>query len=572
MKIIKSQKGFSLIEVLVGILLVVVIFTGIIGAFTLTLKTTFQSKARISALALANKRVEEIRNLPYKNIGTIGGIPFGVIPQVEQKNLNSIDFTITTSIIYIDDAFDGKLPADIVPTDYKRAKVKVSWPGIIGGEAILLTDISPKGIETMAGGGTISLFVQDASGNGVGQAEVNVVNNSVIPPIDVLYLSDDYGYVVLAGAPTSTEAYMVTVEKNGYSSQRTYSRSEIANPNKPHLSVYENSLTEPSFSIDRVSILNVETRAQENFNDDFNDFSKISEHSNVELSAGKVQLKKDGQYAVSGYLISQAIAPSDLVNWDSFEFSDQETESAKIKYHFYYATGTEWLLIPDVDLANNSTGLETSPISLSILDVGKYSSIRIWADFTTSDVNTSPALDNWYVYYNTPLLDSIPLKIVGGKTLGTNLSGESVYRYSRNDVTNSQGKLLLENMEWDSYNFQEIVSEGLNLVRVYISNPTELLPNVNITTRLYYSVENTLLITVLDSSTDGPIFGANVHLSNNGGYSRVLPSDKNGKSYFLPLDDATYTIITEAGGYASSSIEIDITGKQLKTIYLTPNE
>ncbi|MDD5621384.1 MAG: prepilin-type N-terminal cleavage/methylation domain-containing protein, partial [Candidatus Pacebacteria bacterium] len=59
----KNQKGFSLIEVLVGILLVTVIFTGIIGAFTLSLKTTFQSKARITALSLANKRIEEIRNL-----------------------------------------------------------------------------------------------------------------------------------------------------------------------------------------------------------------------------------------------------------------------------------------------------------------------------------------------------------------------------------------------------------------------------------------------------------------------------------------------------------------------------
>ncbi len=572
MKSKKNQKGFSLIEVLVAILLVVVIFTGIIGAFTLTLKITFQSKARISALALASKTMEKMRNLPYSSVGTIGGIPSGVIPQVEQKNLNNIDFIITTSIINIDDAFDGKLPADSVPADYKRAKVKVSWPGMIGGEVILLTDISPKGIETMAGGGTISLFVQDASGNGVGQAEVHVVNDSVTPSIDVSYLSDDYGYVILAGAPTSTEAYRVTVEKTGYSSQRTYSRTEIANPNKPHLSVYVNSLTEPSFSIDKVSTLNVETRAQESFSDDFNDFSKTSEHSNIELSAGKVQLKKNGQYAASGYLISQTIAPSDLVNWDSFEFSDQEADSTKIKYHFYFATGTEWLLIPDADLANNSAGFETSPVSLSNLDVGVYPGIRIWAEFTTSDLNVTPALDNWYIYYNTPLLDGVPLKIIGDKTLGTDSSGLPVYNYSRNEVTNSQGKLILENMEWDSYNFEALSAFGLNLVRIFPSNPVDLMPNTDITAKLYYKAENSLLVSVLNASSSAPIFGASVHLSNGGGYSRVLPSDKNGKSYFLPLEVIGYTIDTEVDGYASSVVAVSVSGGTLKTIYLTPNE
>jgi prepilin-type N-terminal cleavage/methylation domain-containing protein len=572
MKSKKFQKGFSLIEVLVGILLVVVIFTGIIGAFTLTLKITFQSKARITAISLASKTMEKIRNLPYSSVGTVGGIPSGVILQTEQNNINSINFTITTSIINIDDAFDGKLPTDTVPADYKRAKVKVSWPGMIGGEVILLTDISPKGIETTAGGGTISLFVQDASGNGVGQAEVNIINTSVTPQIDVSYLTDDYGYLVLAGAPTSTEAYKVTVEKTGYSSQRTYSRAEIANPNKPHLSVYVNSLTEPSFSIDKVSTLNIETRAQESFSDDFNDFSKTSEHSNVELSTGKVQLKKNGQYATSGYLISQAVAPSDLVNWDSFEFSDQEGEYTKIKYRFYYATGTEWLLIPDGDLANNNAGFETSPVDLSGLDTGIYPSIKIWADFTTSDTSVSPTLDNWYIYYNTPLLDNVPLKIIGAKTLGTDTSGKPVYRYSKNEITNPQGKLIFENMEWDSYSFEATSTFGLNLLRISPSNPLDLMPNTIATAKLYYKAENSLLVTVLNSSDDAPIFGASVHLLNGGGYSRVLPSDKNGKSYFLPLDATDFTIDTEADGYASSSVSVSISGENLKTIYLTPND
>ncbi len=568
----KNQKGFSLIEVLVGILLVTVIFTGIIGAFTLSLKTTFQSKARITALSLANKRIEEIRNLSYADVGTVGGIPSGTIPQTEERNLNGINFTITTRIINIDDEFDGKLPTDTVPADYKRAKVKVSWPGMIGGEAIILTDVSPKGIETMAGGGTISLFVQDAQGVGVGQAEVNIVNDAVTPQIDASYLSDDYGYVILAGAPTSTEAYEVIVEKTGYSSQRTYSKSEIANPLKPHLSVYENTLTEPSFSIDKVSTLNVETRAQQSFYDDFNDFSKTSDYLNIELEASEARLKKNGQYAASGYLISQTINPIDLVNWDSLAFSDQETEAAKIQYHIYFASSTEWLLVPDDVLPGNSLGFETSPVDLSGLDTGIYSSIKIWADFSTSDLNISPMLSDWNVYYNTPLIESVQFKLTGGKLLGTDADDNPVYRYSQNQVTNSSGKLILENMEWDSYAFEAISGGGINLLRVFPSNPFVLMPNVSATAKLYYRADNSLLVTVLDESDNSPVFGASVHLSNSGlGYSRVLPSNKNGKSYFLPLEASNFTLETEAYGYASSTASVDVSGTTLHTIYLTPN-
>lgn len=574
MKKISKQQGFSLVEVLVGILLVVVIFVGIINAFSLTLKVVSQSKARITALSLAGKRIEQIRNLSYNNVGTIGGIPSGLIPQIETKTLNSITFTITTSIINIDDSFDNKAPTDTVPNDYKRAKVKISWVGKVGGEAILLTDIAPKGIETTAGGGTIMMFVQNASGIGVGQAEVRIVNNSVSPPIDASYLTDDYGYLALPGAPTSTEAYKITVQKTGYSQERSYGREEIANPLKPHLSVYVGQLTEPSFSIDQLATLNVETRAQQSFDDDFNNFDKVSDYTDIELETSQARLKKvNGQYVSSGYLVSAGIAPASLVNWDSLYFSDSETEAAKIKYHIYYATGTQWELIPDSDLPNNNIGLESSPVSLSLLDAGTYSGLKIWADFSTTDINVSPTLENWSVYYNTPLLDNVAFHVRGGKTLGTDEHDQPVYKYSYSHLSNANGKLFLNDMEWDSYTFSPLNNNGLDLLRITPANPTELLPGLTITTKLYYRAENSLLATILNASTSAPIFGANAHLYNESlGYSRVLPTDKNGKSYFLPLSAATYTLSVEAYGYASTSASVAVSGEKLKTIYLTPNE
>jgi type II secretory pathway pseudopilin PulG len=565
----KSKRGFSLIESLIGILLIVVVFLGMVGAFRLGLKVLVQSKARVTALALANQRIEEIRNLPYNDVGTVGGIPPGVIPQTETKTLNNIEFTIATTIIYIDDPFDGLAPDDLISADYKRAKVKVFWPGIIGGEVILITDVAPKGIETVEGGGTLSITVLNATGDGVGQATVRVVNDQVDPPIDASYLTDDYGNLILAGAPTSTEAYQITVTKSGYSSERTYSREEIANPLKPHASVYEGDLTEISFAIDQTGTFLIETRVQESFDDDFNNFSKTSEFSNVEIEDGEVRLETVSSYASSGYLVSEEIAPANLVNWDSFVFRDFETEYAIIKYQIYAATSTNWFLIPDSDLPYNSIGLEESPVDLSGLDISKYPKLKLKANFETSDPNSTPYLDEWHVYYNTPLVGNVEFHLRGDKILGTDAQDQPVYKYSSDHRSDYEGKLTLTEMEWDSYNFSETENTGMDLLRITPSDPVNLLPGETLEVGLYFKAENSLLVTVLDSSTGEAIFGANVRLYNlTLGYDENLPTDQNGKAYFVPLEAATYSLEVGAFGYQTTSTSVSVLGSNTKTIYL----
>jgi type II secretory pathway pseudopilin PulG len=561
------KKGFTLVEALISILLIGIIFLGIVGAFEAGMKILLQSKARAAALFLANQRMEEIRNLPYNDVGTVGGIPPGSIPQSEKKIVNNIEFTITTTIIYVDDPFDGLAPDDPIPNDYKKAKVKISWPGMIGGEVFLISDIAPKGIETTEGGGTLSITVLNASGQGVGQAEVRIKNDSVDPPIDASYLTDDYGGLILPGAPTSTEAYQIIVTKSGYSTERTYGRDEITNPQKPHLSVYEGQLTEASFSIDELGSLLIETRAQESFDDEFNNFSKVSQYFDVEIEDGQVRLREISSYTTSGYLESVEIAPEDLVNWDSLEFIDFETEFTTIRYQIFAATSTNWFLIPDSDLPGNSSGFGESPVDLSSLDISKYPKLKIRANFETSDIHSTPYLDEWHLYYNTPLLPNVEFHLRGGKILGTDDQDNPIYKYSSNHQTDNEGRLNLTEMEWDSYYFSETENTGMELLRVSPSNPTNLLPDQSVEVDLYFKVENSLLVTVLDATTTLPIFGASVHLANPS-YDKIIPTDENGKAYFLPLDPGTYTLEVGALNYQTTTTTVSVSGKTTKTIYL----
>ena len=86
--------------------------------------------------------------------------------------------------------------------------------------------------------------------------------------------TSDNGRIILPGSPTCTSCYLITVTKEGYSSDRTYSTIEIASPDKPHLTVIEGFLTEVSFAIDKLSKLKVNTyTSRENGFEDLGDIT-----------------------------------------------------------------------------------------------------------------------------------------------------------------------------------------------------------------------------------------------------------------------------------------------------------
>lgn len=162
-----KRQGFTLIEVIIGTSLILIVFFGIFGVYQLTLETVSESRAVVTALAITNQRMETIKNTPYHQIGVVGGIPVGPFLGEEIVVHNQIEFTIRTTIIYIDDPFDGLAPVDTIPTDYKRIEIRASWPGFFIKERFLVTNISPKGREVATPGGTLSISVFNAIGFGL---------------------------------------------------------------------------------------------------------------------------------------------------------------------------------------------------------------------------------------------------------------------------------------------------------------------------------------------------------------------------------------------------------------------
>ena len=438
---IKFHFGLSLVETLISITIFLLIVLSVYSAFAGIIKLTSITKAKVSAWSLVNQKLEIIHNLAYKNVGTIGGIPNGTIPQNEDIVLNGINYHIQTTIVYYDDPADGISVSDdgtdTLPTDYKKVKIIVSWNGHFSGQVSGETTIAPPGLETDAGGGTLRIKVFNASGDPVPQAQVRIDNNKVDPSIGADYLTDNQGIVTLFGAPTSTEGYEIKVTKDGYSADRTYTTDEVANPAKPPASVMENQLTEISFSIDQVSQFNLNTK-------------------------------------IVGEL-----------------------------------------------------GTSTFPN----------------ASFTLN----------------------------GSKTIGTDANNKPVLKFSKDYQSDENGQRSITDLEWDSYTFSTPSDSYLSISSTSPAQPIDLLPNTSKDATIYFQAQNSLLLTILNSSSSQPVFGATAHLYlSDYSYDQTQLTNQDGETEFLPLEPKTYNLTVAMTGYQTSTLDVLINGHTKKTIYLSP--
>lgn len=439
----RIKEGQSIVGILVALAIFSILIQAIFTVVSTSLNFVSFNRARITARHLAQEKLELIRNLPYDNVGTIGGIPAGPLPQEENITRNKLNFKVRTTIIYIDDPFDDTAPNDLLPTDYKRVRVAVSWEGISPSRenpVVLLSDIAPKGIETSTGGGTLSIVVFDAGGNPVPQANVSIVAPNANPPVNLNLATGDNGRVILPGAPPCASCYQLTVTKPGYSSERTYSTSEVANPTKPHQTIIEGQLTEISFSIDRVSTLNIATKKG----------------------------RED--------------------NFDS--------------------------------------------------------------------------------------LPNLNFRLRGEKTIGTDTDNNPVYKYDELLVTNSNGTLTLNNMEWDNYHFI-ITGTAYDISGTNPLQPISILPNTTNSFSIALSphTPNSLLISFVDPGSI-PIASVSATLTDGGFNQEKLSgtaSDPDfGQVFFSSLSSQNYNLHATASGYLDYNSTIPVDGTTYENIVMTP--
>lgn len=311
----RLSQGFTIIEVAITTFIIGTVVVGLFGLFFLSLRSSQESERRIVAVALANERMEMVRNLPYVNVGTQGGVPAGTVSQNETITRNGVPYTVRTDIRYVDDPYDGEslgsnqndqkvtvchkpgtasektlvvsasaLNAhlahgdhtgscgaggqgtngqDQYNADYKQARVEVSWNSASSAAPVLLiTYVTPQGVEGGELGGTLDFQALSASGEGIPDANVTLVNDQVTPHINLTTQTNSEGHLVLPGLPASSGTYKLTVGTSDYTSEQTYDTTStfIPDPEHSHLSMILREVTNKTFLIDHTSSLAVTTK------------------------------------------------------------------------------------------------------------------------------------------------------------------------------------------------------------------------------------------------------------------------------------------------------------------------
>lgn len=267
-----KNKGFALIEIIVSIAVFSLIAVMIFQVYALVINEIKNYRERAAVAFLANKYIELVRNLPYSEIGTIHGstcdkpegekcsLPDQVSPDTVE--FSDIVYNIYYSISYVDDPADGLLPDDPSPNDYKQVKLYVENTSTGTVEAFL-TKVAPKGRESLGNRGIIWIKVFDAVGQPVQGATINIINNNFDPIFNVTRTSDSDGNWIEIGVDPDVNGYHITVSKNGYSIDQTYSiTEENPHPIKPDSTILAGETTQVSFSIDKLSSLTFYTLNQ----------------------------------------------------------------------------------------------------------------------------------------------------------------------------------------------------------------------------------------------------------------------------------------------------------------------
>ena len=257
--------GFTLIETLVGSAVFLLVALSSYQAFGVLMEAVSGSQAKIAATAVANEEFEIIRNLPYTDVGIIGGLPVGKIERNKTIVKDNYSFDVQTTIRSVDDTFDGTIggsPSDTSPADYKLADLDISCSNCKTFTPLNFTTlVAPRALETASNNGALFIQVFDSGGVPVSGASVHIVNTQTNPDIIIDESTDNGGWIKIVDAPPGTNAYNITATKSGFSEEQTYPHGGDAGPDplKPDSTVVVQQVTQITFSIDRTSSLDVST-------------------------------------------------------------------------------------------------------------------------------------------------------------------------------------------------------------------------------------------------------------------------------------------------------------------------
>ena len=197
-----EQSGFTLIEVMVSALLVVILSVGVLKALDAAEASSGGNKARGTAANLAQQDQERLRSFRAKELSNAR--------ETRTRTVAGVVYTIVSRSDWVSDASGSKsCNGASARADYMKINSTVTWPDMRGAKPVSTNSVvaAPSG----SFGDEGSLGVQVLNRSGVGQAAVTVI---VTGPKNLSDTTDANGCVFFGYLPEGN--YTVTFSKAGH--------------------------------------------------------------------------------------------------------------------------------------------------------------------------------------------------------------------------------------------------------------------------------------------------------------------------------------------------------------------
>ena len=576
--------GMMFIELIIVAAISVIIFGALFVAFQTTLELVATSRAKLSALALANDRMEYFRSLPYADVGVVAGFPAGTIPQTSTLSLNQITFNERVRVDYVDDPSDDVAGVDDngITTDYKQIRLIYQWD--VNGETKELTLTSyivPRSIETDSGGGTARIIVLDADSTPLQGATVELVSASTTFTYERTVVTNPSGIATFSVPQDSGYAVTVSATIGGrqYSTSSTY-EATVNNPNPVvgPFAVVEAGISTLTFVIGELSDLTVYTKSAiiENSTEElFANATGIALATDTNVAGGELRLQDTaGVYAPTGTAYLTTIAPATLDRWEVVQVVPDIPVNTNFVVQLFTGDAVSgYTLIPDAELAGNSTGFTDTLIDISELDSTLYATTTIGITLSTTDTSVTPAIDELVVHWreSDTARSAMTLDLHGSKIIGTQTDLTPIYKATSTITTDGSGEYQLAGIEYDTYTFAPTGS--FDLATACSQHPYTVAAGTTSELELVYvsNAPHTLRVSVLDS-LGRPISGADVRLQRSG-YDVSQDTNTCGQTFFTGTlsDNSDYTLTVSRAGYTSEvTSSFSISDDTVTTVTLAP--
>ena len=540
----QPTSGFSFVEVIIVTALVVLVFGALFASFQIVLRLINNSQAKLSALSLATDRMEYFRSLPYNDVGTIAGIPAGTIPQNSTTTLNNILFYERVLVEYVDDPADGLNINDNngIPSDYKRVKLEYSWRLAGASSTIaLVSNIVPRSMETTAGGGTIRINVINDQSALLPGASVQLINNTIVPAIDVTRDTDASGAALFSGSPAGSDYEVIVtanIAGNDYSTDQTHQVS-VANPvpDVAPFSVLESDISTLTFQIGELSNLDIRTFSavtEGNFTETFTDLLGVASSSRVVGNNDLELANTGGVYETNGFAYLGPIAPTPLQKWETIRVASDLPLDTTYRVQLFTGAGIgPYTLIPDVALTGNSSGFTDSLVDISELDPTAYPSVYVGVFLETADTSATPEIEEVLVFYRQAETDlaGAAAAVRGEKTIGLDGSALPIYKFTNTVTTDSIGEARLLDLEFDAYTF-DYSGDSYDIASACPAHPFVHQAGVDGTLELTLVTDTAhTLRVVVEDALGRPVPGARVEVTRTG-FTDDSETNNCGQAFF----------------------------------------